>query len=616
VTCYQYYNSPLARVDSDSGIYIDDYHVLAIADTLVETTRMVREVVMKEGGADEWGVTHNSVFGAAKDQVCHYSQRKVLQTRPFGQTSVWIPERRPNLVINNVVVKPSKAVKLVGIWIDEKLTFKEQGAAAIAKGQEWLVSFRRLARISGGVGPTYIRQLYLAICVPRMFYGAEIWLAPVHQHERGANRKKDGRGIIKKMASIQLKAARMIVGGMVSSPGDMLDAHADLTPINLAVDRHLQKAALRYATLPPTHPLYMAVANAERYGHVKKHPSPLHFLMSAYTDVRQSFVEEIPAVRASARWVAPVEVRVASSKEEAKEWALAEAARVTLFSDGSLIDGMVGAAGLLCVDGVVTRVKGVRLGKATRYGVYEAEGVGEVLALECLRQEVEEQVNGIVPLGLDNTSAIGATTCPKPGVGHYIWDIFHRRLTMTRKKHQDFSLRVDWTPGHVDIPGNEAADEAAKRAAQSGSFGGTPKVLKGLPYSKSVLVLAHKRTLKKAAEKNWKRSRRFARIKDIDDSMPSSKFRKLTSRLPCKHASLLFQLRSQRSRLAVPIVGPRQYNRSSSSMHRLPNTSIARRNPRPPTALAAVYTRRPLITISTSAPHTTRSDDSYAPPTD
>ncbi|KAJ7105069.1 hypothetical protein C8R43DRAFT_822879, partial [Mycena crocata] len=134
-------------------------------------------------------------------------------------------------------VKPSAAVKLVGIWIDAKLTWREQGAAAIAKGHEWLVNFRRLARVSGGVGATYIRQLYLAICVPRMFYGAEIFLAPVYQRTRGANQQKDTRAIVKKLGSIQLRAARLMVGGMVSSPGDMLNAHADLPPIHLAIDR-------------------------------------------------------------------------------------------------------------------------------------------------------------------------------------------------------------------------------------------------------------------------------------------------------------------------------------------------------------------------------------------
>jgi hypothetical protein len=101
----------------------------------------VKEVVEKVGGADEWGRTHSSMFGAAKDQVCHYSHQKILQPRPFGQLSVWVPERRPNLVLQGVTVRPERAVKLVGIWLDEKLTFKEQAAVALAKGQEWLINF-------------------------------------------------------------------------------------------------------------------------------------------------------------------------------------------------------------------------------------------------------------------------------------------------------------------------------------------------------------------------------------------------------------------------------------------------------------------------------------------
>ncbi|KAJ6470023.1 hypothetical protein C8R45DRAFT_797681, partial [Mycena sanguinolenta] len=136
----------------------------------------------------------------------------------------------PDLVIGGSIVKPSKAVKLVGIWLDEALTWKEQAAVAVAKGQEWIINFRRLSQVAGGVGATYIRQLYLAICVPRMLYGAEVWLAPVRQRARGVNRRKDTRAVIKKISSIQLRAARLMLGGMVSSPGDMLNAHADLLP--------------------------------------------------------------------------------------------------------------------------------------------------------------------------------------------------------------------------------------------------------------------------------------------------------------------------------------------------------------------------------------------------
>ncbi|KAJ7731969.1 hypothetical protein B0H16DRAFT_1468767 [Mycena metata] len=221
--------------------------------------------------------------------------------------------------------------------------------------------------------------------------------------------------MVKKLASIQLKAGRLIISGMVSSPADLVDVHADLMPMHLVVDKLLQRAALRYASLPTTHPLHAAVRNVQQYGHMKKHPSPLHFLMTAYKDVRQGLVEVIPSARASAKGEAPVDVRVADSKEEAKERALAETSRVRLFSDGSLIDGKVGVAGLLIVDGVVKRTKGVRMGSSARYGVYEAEGVGLSLVLECLRLETDEEISGTIPLGVDNTSAIRATKSTKPG---------------------------------------------------------------------------------------------------------------------------------------------------------------------------------------------------------
>jgi hypothetical protein len=132
-----------------------------------------------------------------------------------------------------------------------------------------------------------------------------------------------------------------------------------------------------------------------------------------------------------------------------------------------------------------------------------------------------------------------------------LWDIFHRRLRKATDVHgRGFRLRIDWTLGHVDIPGNEAADAEAKRAARTGSFGNTLRVLQRLPYAKSALAQTHTQLLKKAASKHYKKSPRQARITEVDPSAPSSKFRKLTAKLPRKHAALLFQLRSHHAPLA------------------------------------------------------------------
>ena len=55
--------------------------------------------------------------------------------------------------------------------------------------------------------------------------------------------------------------------------------------------------------------------------------------------------------------------------------------------------------------------------------VYEGEGIGMVLGLELIREE--EDVEGMVMMGIDNTAAIAATHAIKPSSSHHIWDLFH-----------------------------------------------------------------------------------------------------------------------------------------------------------------------------------------------
>ena len=100
-----------------------------------------------------------------------------------------IPQPRHNLVLNGQNIKSTTTVRFRGLHIDRELKWKEQIAAAIGKGREWLRQCRRLAKTSGGVSGWQMRRLYLAVVKPRMLYGADVLLGPAMQYESFKSRK-------------------------------------------------------------------------------------------------------------------------------------------------------------------------------------------------------------------------------------------------------------------------------------------------------------------------------------------------------------------------------------------------------------------------------------------
>lgn len=108
-------------------------------------------------------------------------------------------------------------------------------------------------------------------------------------------------------------AALHITGGMRTSPTDLLNAHADLLPMDLLINKWCHREALRLASLPQSHPIHRAVLNASKRL-PKQIPSPMHNILNAY-HIHPQNMEKIQAVRHSPRHRFRYTITIAESKE-------------------------------------------------------------------------------------------------------------------------------------------------------------------------------------------------------------------------------------------------------------------------------------------------------------
>lgn len=263
--------------------------------------------------------------------------------------------------------------------------------------------------------------------------------------------------MVKKLRTIQRRAALAITGALSSTPTDVLDAYANLLPIEHLISKTRFQAGLRLSTQPKSHPLYEAVRDACAYR--KAHPTPIHDLVEDF-HLWPHKMEEIEAVRKPATWKSSMAVIVPSSKEEAARIEKLDTAEWKVYTDGSGIEGRIGASAVLFHRGEERVSLRLCLGEATHHTVFEGEGAGGILALALLRKQ--RNIEGPVTIIMDSQPAIKATSNASPTPSHWIWDAWHAYAAVFAKKHPRATVTIRWAPGHMGIEGNERADEEAK----------------------------------------------------------------------------------------------------------------------------------------------------------
>lgn len=537
---YLFYSADLMQVSEGrknecTPGFVDDASTTTIGDTFIETHAIVADIHDRDKGLEWWCRTHNSSL-------------EILKCAHMDLAPRSSPHRPLPLTVGGATLQPVVQHRMLGIIIDRQLTWHAQAQTAATKARTAALQLRRIAKPTKGIKASFVRRMYYGAVVPRVLYGADVWLTPIHTviiRSSGRRREVGSIGFIKKLAQAQRIAALTIAGAFRTAPTDSIEAHLNMLPIQQLVDKHCHRAIIRMMSLPKDHPLTPYVQKCSSTRDVKRHRTPIQKLAQLYglhpKDVETIYPVELPP------WDNFVVDTVIQPREAAEAAVDQDKADVKVFTDGSGYKGGVGAAAVAYSEGRKVEMLTYHLGKLSEHTVHEAEVVGLILASKLAETVMRNRSTKTVSIYVDNEAAIRGVNNRKNKAAQSLLHAFRNKARALGKKYPRKTITIHWAPAHAGIEGNEAADKAAKKAAE-GSTSVTeklPNILRRtLPANVSALKQEHNSKLVEKHKRSWEGSSRSSRIKKLGLTLPSNAFTKLAEDLPRLDAATLIQMRT------------------------------------------------------------------------
>ena len=217
--------------------FVDDGTLVTWSNSAAQNCRILE-------GAHEfceaWARRYGAVFAPEKYQLIHFTKQRAL-TEDLKST-IRIQGKEAELL---------QSMKVLGVWLDSRLSWKDHIRRATDKG---LKAFNSLARVTSAVwGPEMrkSRLLYTAVARPIMTYGAPIWAT-------GNNGQGLPSEATKSMAVVQNKCLRKITGAYKRTETAAIEREVAVPPIDL----YIRSLAVQRAAKTGAQPVSQEIARA------------------------------------------------------------------------------------------------------------------------------------------------------------------------------------------------------------------------------------------------------------------------------------------------------------------------------------------------------------------
>ena len=449
----------IARVIPDDikySLYVDDLLIYYEGGHL---PTMIRKLQLAINNISQWAENHGYTFSRNKTQSILFSRR--------GKRC------NPSLKIYNQEIPATNSLKFLGIVFDSRLTWSNHVKKLKDQCHSPLSLLKHVSHLSGGADKKTLTTLYKALVQSKLLYACEIF---------SSNEK-----IIGALNKIQNQGLRIISGAFRSSPIASLQVDCSVPPLDLQI---CQRSGRHYLRLKPEihSPTRQLVADAFLSA------SPWSFRRNVQSLLGETCEEDIcisptDEYKIPPWLLTPANVCESVSKTPLRTIPLAIAASfrehsashepaVFIYTDGSKNHHGVGSA-------VVIPSLGLSDSRSlpNAASIYTAEAIAIILGMELIDKLPQERYI----VCSDSQSVL--TALMQHQSEHPI--ICKIKLWINFLEASDKKIIFCWSPAHIGIRGNEAADTVAKAATTD------PIIQMALPYTDYIPQL------KAAAIQQW-----------------------------------------------------------------------------------------------------------------